>query len=532
MTKKKPGADRKSRRTLSDKEKVEFKLKCIIPLAAIPKGTPGGRALRQRLLRQLHEKYDVSITSLKRWHKDYEEHGLSGLTPKYPREHNSAIKQGCAIALERIKELRFIERATVNQLIATVESEGLAEPGVLTRPTVQRILQECGLGSRELEYRSGGNKGALEDGEFFIRYEAPAPMFLLLADVTYIPKGIVVDDFTGKAEQYYMSAFIDDFSRFLWIKLSISQSQDIVNLLLRDIIIKENCVPRYICSDHGKIYVSNSFCKACSTIGAKRCLCPVRAGHAKGKIERPFKTHGVLEQLLTRCKEPMSFSAFEALCLNWCDEYNNTPHSALNGLTPAQAKAGTPYNALPLPSREVLDIAFATSYLRKLQPDATVSMFGIPYQVEHLSGLKRKDYISIEVHKDADGTPHVLQVLDDLTLVELHPLNPRDAALLKAVSGDTRHRRNEERFTQDLRYEYSAVLLARYREQLKAIGAYKNEEEFMKLMKIMLSPQLLDAAKKKELEQKAKAVQENDTDDTLELQKLLLLLGNQETNNG
>lgn len=531
MTKKKTGADRKSRRILSDQEKVEFKLKCIAPLTGIPKGTPGCRALRRRLLEQQHEKYHVSVASLKRWLKAYEEHGINGLIPKYPRAHDSAIKQECALALKRIKELRFIERATVNQLIATVESEGLVKPGVLTRPTVQRLLQESGLGSRELEYRSGGNKGALENGEFFIRYEAPAPMFLLLADVTYIPKGIVVDDFTGKVEQYYMSAFIDDFSRFLWIKLSISQSQDIVNLLLRDIIIKENCVPRYICSDHGKIYVSNSFCKVCSTIGTKRCLCPVRSGHSKGKIERQFKTHGVLEQLLTRCKEPMSFSAFEALCMDWCNEYNNTPHSALNGLTPAQAKAGTPYNGLPLPSREVLDVAFATAYLRKLQPDATISMFGIPYKVEELNGLRRKDEISIEVHKDDDGTPHVLQVLDDLTLVELHPLNPRDAALLKAVSGDTKHRRNEEKLTLDLRYEYSAVLLARYREKLKAIGAYKNEDEFMKLMKIMLSPQLLDAAQKKELEQKALAVQENDTDDTLKLQKLLLQL-TQETNNG
>lgn len=489
-------------KTAGQMEVAMRRMQRIAPLLRFIKedGSIDKRAPFAAEVRKASAKAGCSVITLERYLDSYAQDGLQGLRPDYHPSHESELKTKCAQAIERAFQLRVEENATVVQIIEVLESEGLVEPGQLKRATLQRYLQNAGLGKRELNYRAGGNKGALENGEFFTRYQSRRPFDLLLADITYGPAGKILSDLDGKPiKQVYISAFIDDASRYLWIRVTQNQDQDSVNLLLKEIILKHGRVPKHVSTDNGSVYRSNSFRRACDLCGAKTTYCPVRAGHAKGKVERVFRTHDLqLEEQIKKCTAPISFSAFEMMCQEWCCKYNHTVHSALNGKTPAQAFGDEELGGIQAPGRSVLDLAFAEPLTRKLQPDATVSVYGIAYKVEHLEGLKRKSKISLEIFKDTDGTPHVMQVLDNLSLVELKPLIPVDALKLKSVLSGGNQSKKDIRLMGDKRPAYAAVLKARYREKLKERGLYTNEEDFNKLLSLMLSPALIEAANEQE----------------------------------
>lgn len=489
-------------KTAKSMEVALHRMQCIAPLLHFIKddGSIDKRAPFAQTLKEASVKAGCSKITLKRYLDSYAKDGLQGLRPDYHPSHASELKTMCAKAIDRAFRLRLEENATVAQIIEVIESEGLALPGQLKRATVQRYLQNAGLGKRELNCRAGGNKGALKNGEFFTRYQAKQPFDLLLADITYASAGKILSDLDGKPiKQVYISAFIDDASRYLWIRVTQNQDQDSVNLLLKEIILQNDRVPGHVGTDNGSVYRSNSFRRACDLCGIKLSYCPPRAGHCKGKIERVFRTHDLqLEEQIRNCTAPISFSAFEMMCQDWCDKYNNTVHSALKGKTPAQAFGDKSLAGKKAPGRSLLDLAFAEPLTRKLQPDATVSVYGVAFKVNHLDGLKRKSVISLEIFKDPDGTPHVMQVLDNLTLVELKPLIPVDALKLKSVLSGGNQSQKDKKLMGDKRLAYSSLIKTRYREKLKERGLYTGEDDFNKLLSLMLSPVLIEAANEQE----------------------------------
>lgn len=105
--------------------------------------------------------------------------------------------------------------------------------------------------------------------------------------------------------------------------------------------------------------------------------------HAKGKIERGFKT--VRGQLLTRLTAPdtASLGALNRRLWAWVEgEYHHAPHRGLGGVTPLQQWAQTGETVrLPDPGLDLEDL-FLFEAQRTVQKDRTVSLNGVLYEVD------------------------------------------------------------------------------------------------------------------------------------------------------
>ena len=504
-------ANKESRQT-RDLNKMEEKFKIIGVLLSY--ADEKDRTEFHRLLNSISERSGVSKATIKRWLKEYKKDGLKGLMPKYPKTHLSKLSKECHEALERACEIREKEGISVKAIIKTLESEGLIIKGELSRPTLQRYFQKQGLAKRDLRKQISKNRGALNNGEHFLRYEAKRPFQVFLADITYGPYKCVADDNSGEILQAYISLFMDDRSRYAWITVSQTQDQDCVSLLFKSIMEDYGLAPKHLIVDNGSQYRSLSMQRTCDLCGITLNYTRVRKPNEKGKCERIFRNFEDLDLSLRASQNTITFSVFEKLCHNKFDEYNNTVHSSLDGKTPAQVFAETPHDGIKL-SQQTIDYAFAEVCTRNVDQDGTIEVKGITYKAD-LTDVKRNQEVRIEIHKNIDGSEEVFQRINDVELKKLEVFKPRDALSLNSIAHPKKNLKEPpEKVATE---EYSASLLATFREQFKAQGLYTDEDSFRQYLKIFLTPQKFEKAVKED--------EDSRSQDQASANKLVNLLSN------
>lgn len=475
---------KKFTRAERDEAKKRKRAKIIGPLMPLAEDTKENIRKRRKLFRVIAQESGYSVKTIKTWFYRYKKEDLAGLVPKYPVVRlNGSLPQKHPEAFERACFIRETEQASVKDIIHTIESELLVQKGEVAPSTLQRHFQKKGLAMRTLKHASSGHSGALEDGEFYLRYQSKGPFAILLADITYGPGGGKVIDEDGNPVRPYVSSFMDDYSRFVWFKVTTKQDQDAVSLLLRQIIEERRMVPLCLITDNGSVYISEEFEFTCAMCGMKLVHCRVGSPHQKGKQERIFiDLSRAVDDLIGNSTKAISLSAYEGLCMDWAFKHNHTPHSALNGRTPADVlEQGEPQGA-PAPAASVLDYAFSSLTSRTVTPDAAVSVNNVKYKV-NVKGLHRRDRVPLRIIKESDGSVRVIQLLGSNKEEELKPLEPVDAMSLQSING----KKVDKPVTTKKRQEFASTLVTFYRDKFRENGIYKGEEDLMMHIRMFFS---------------------------------------------
>ena len=166
-------------------------------------------AKRSQIRSQIAENNDISERTLYRLEAAWRKKGYSGLRPmnRKMRRSQKLPDNFEEIVSEAIQLKKEVPTRSVARIILILEMEGWVSPGILKRSTLQRYLYRAGLGVKQMKRYTEARNATSR------RFCKPHRMMLAQCDIKYglklpVGKG-------GKKVQTYLSALIDDHSRFV-----------------------------------------------------------------------------------------------------------------------------------------------------------------------------------------------------------------------------------------------------------------------------------------------------------------------------
>ncbi|MCD8022576.1 MAG: DDE-type integrase/transposase/recombinase, partial [Lachnospiraceae bacterium] len=230
------------------------------------------------LRKEISDRNDISLRSLRRYESSYKESGFQGLRPKNRAQRRSqkVPDNFDELVAEAIQLKREVPERSVSQIIYILELEGRVELGRLKRSTMQRYLYKAGFGERQMQMYKDARKSSSK------RFCKPNRMMLVQADIKYGPKLPIGKK--GAMVQTYLSSVMDDHSRYiLQAQFYDNQEETVVEDTFRKAILKHGKFDTGYC-DHGSQYISKQLKLSLSKLGISVKYAPVRNGAAKGKI--------------------------------------------------------------------------------------------------------------------------------------------------------------------------------------------------------------------------------------------------------
>lgn len=236
-------------------------------------------AKKQQLREEISQQNQVSVRSLYRYENAYRSNGFPGLGPvnREMRCSKALPDNFDSLVAEAIQLKREVPTRSINQIILILELEGLVEPGVLKRSTLQRHLYDAGFGKRHMKRYAEVRKSSAR------RYCKPHRMMLTEADLKYGPKLPIGKG--GAMVQTYLSVVIDQHSRMVlasgWYD---SQEAYIVEETYRQAILRWGKMDAAL-NDNGKQYVSRQLLQSLSMLGIRVVHARPYSPQTKGGVE-------------------------------------------------------------------------------------------------------------------------------------------------------------------------------------------------------------------------------------------------------
>ncbi len=350
----------------------------VVPLLAC--NTRDARVMMEQILA---EKYKLSQKTVHRYYMAYINGGFDALMPKEQDRSSSRVISD-KILNEAISMREVVPTRSVNDIIFTLETEGLVEKGALKRSTLQNNLQEAGYSRRQIQDRTFMSEQAV------LRFQKKHRMDLVQCDVK--EGGMVLAD--GKLHKVYWIAWIDDCTRYLLGgRFFLHQSELDVMQSFREMITLYG-KPKKIYTDNGGAYISGLLGEICANLGIKHTRALPHCPASKGKVER---MNGTLDSFVNECFNSKDFTLdkVNAYFKAWEDVgYLDYPHSGLDGKTP-RSVFDSDTTPLRLVTEDELDKAFIRTVERKVSKSCTISYKSKTYQVSDLN--MRGLYVTIKV---------------------------------------------------------------------------------------------------------------------------------------
>ena len=352
-------------------------------------------AKRSQLRSQIAENNDISERTLYRLEAAWRENGFAGLRPadREIRQSGKMPDNFNEILLQAIQLKKEVPGRSVAQIILILEMEGWATPGVLKRSTLQRHLYNAGYGVKQMKRYTEARNATSR------RFCKPHRMMLVQADIKYglklpIGKG-------GKKVQTYLSALIDDHSRFIlesgWYD---NQEALIVEDTFHKAILKRGVMDA-VYADNGKQYVSVHLTRALERLGIRYMHAKPYHAWSKGLIERfNSSVDSFLDEV--KLKNVKSLEELNGYWQVWVEEYyHNKPHEGIReyyeslgvsvpegGISPAQ-EWNRDSRALKFLDCSVVGEAFLHHETREIDKSGCLSFEGRKYDVSiSLAGQK------------------------------------------------------------------------------------------------------------------------------------------------
>ena len=274
--------------------------------------------------------FDVSVRTVRKWWRRYQDEGQRGLHDRSSRPHESPRQTAAPLQLAA-KVLRH------QQWTCTQIGSALA----LSPATVARILRRSGLSRR----------GRLEAPLMIARYEHPHPGDLLHLDIKKLGRVQGLGHrITGRSAGVHrlrgvgwehLHVAVDDHSRVAYVELLGDERTPSVRAFVGRALrwFRGHGVRiRRILTDNGSAYRSHSFRAACRALRIVHQRTRPYTPRTNGKAERFIQT--ALREWAYR--RPYYSSADRARVLpGWLEHYNCArPHSGLRGQAPLSRLPG------------------------------------------------------------------------------------------------------------------------------------------------------------------------------------------------
>jgi putative transposase len=236
-------------------------------------------AKKRELREKLAEQNGISKRSIYRYENAYSEGGFCNLKPKSrdSRPYQSHPANFSKLISEAVILKREVPSRSTNQIITILELEGKVKPGVLTRSTVARHLNNLGYSNKQLRmYKEAGKSSSR-------RFWKPHRMQLLEGDIKYGPKLPIGKN--GKPVQTYLCALIDNHSRYI-VSSRFYDNQEgtiVEDNLRRAVLAYGKCDAVYV--DRGTQYISRELKSACARLGIRLLHAKPYSPQSKGAIE-------------------------------------------------------------------------------------------------------------------------------------------------------------------------------------------------------------------------------------------------------
>jgi transposase InsO family protein len=404
------------------------------------------------LKKRISDDQDISYRTLTRYLQAYEHEGFQGLKPKsgYKCTSSSLPEDFPAVVDHAIILRREVPSRSVKDIIRILEMEDVIKPGTVHRSTLQRHLQAAGFGQRQVKMYA--QKGVASS-----RFEKANRNDLWQTDLKYGPYLPIGKD--GSMKQVYLSAFIDDATRYVvCAKFYDNQRTGVVEDSLRSAVMKFG-KPKKLLTDNGSQYKSEWLKKACDRLGIKlRAARPYRP-QTKGKIEFFNKR---VDSFLAEAalNKPRTLEELNESFDLWLNEYyHKSPHSALGSVSP-ESVFRSDKQPMEFISAQYLTEAFLHTQTRRVDKIGCISFEGAKYEVgAHLLGREVEVYYDpswmdeVEIHhKDFKPFKAKRQVIgencsmaDTSQLASIQPLSSNGSRLLAALNKDNiTNRTNKE----------------------------------------------------------------------------------------
>lgn len=344
-------------------------------------------AKKSQLRSQIADSRDVSERTLYRFEAAWRRDGFNGLRPmnRKMRRSQNLPENFDEIIGQAVQLKREVPGRSVAQIILILEMEGWAPPGVLKRSTLQRYLYRAGLGIRQMKRYTEARNATSR------RFCKPHRMMLAQCDIKYGLKLPVGEG--GKKVQTYLSALIDDHSRYiLWSEWYDNQEAVIVEDTFHKAILHHGVMDAAF-SDNGKQYVSTQLTRALSRLGIRYMHAKPYHAWSKGLIERfNLSVDSFLDEV--RLKDVKSMEELNGYWKVWVEEYyHNKPHDGIReyykslgapvpegGITPEQ-EWNRDSRKLKYLDAAVVAEAFLHHETRELDKSGCLSFEGRKYDV-------------------------------------------------------------------------------------------------------------------------------------------------------
>jgi len=158
--------------------------------------------------KQICEANGLSRRTVSRYLDAYRERGFEGLKPAVREQAFKALSpEWEEVVTEAIHLRRELPQRSVAQIIKILELEGVVQPGAVRRTTLQEHLVRRGYSSAKMkQYQRPVGTSAR-------RFQKSHRGMLYQGDIKYGPLLPIGKD--GEKKQVYLSAFIDDATRFI-----------------------------------------------------------------------------------------------------------------------------------------------------------------------------------------------------------------------------------------------------------------------------------------------------------------------------
>jgi putative transposase len=342
----------------------------------------------------------VSVTTLRRYLKAYQQHGFDALRP-VPREDAGQPRAFPPEVLDKAIGLREEQPdRTTQTLVDILQRDESVPPDQAINPhTLATHLRRRGKTRRLLS----------QAAKTYRRFERARVNDLWQADAMHGPW--LPDPYApGKKRRTHLFCFIDDNSRLVpHAEFFFDEALPRMERVLKVAILKRG-LPWAIYVDNGLVYSSTQFSVACATLGIQRIKAAPYAPQGKGKQERFFET--LRAQFLPEVEVSNISTLIELNESLWAwieCIYHKHEHSQTKQTPLARYTAGLEHVRPADP--EAVRLAFLWREKRKVYRDATIALQGNRYQVDpSLAGRK------IELRFDPFDLSRMEIYLDDQAL--------------------------------------------------------------------------------------------------------------------
>jgi transposase InsO family protein len=347
--------------------------------------------------------------TIEKWYLNYKKYGFDALVPKARADAGMSRK----LDEDLQEQIRYLKttypRMSASAIYRQLGANGSIICGQVSESTVCRFVNQV-----QAELHQTPNRDMR-------RYERPHINEVWCGDSSVGPK---LTDSDGRKHRIYIIALIDDASRFI-TGIDIFLNDNFVNLMsVMKSAISKYGRPKILNFDNGKSYRNKQMELLAARIGSTLSYCQPYTPTGKAKIERWFRTMKDQWMAALDMRDFHSLDELRGSLFSYVQNYNQSPHSSLHGMSPQDRFFSEPEQIRRL-SEEQIENDFLLEIERRVSADSVIVIDQIEYEVDYRFAKQR---IRLRYSPDMKD---IFIVEPDGTLTQIRLLNKQENSHIK-----------------------------------------------------------------------------------------------------